>query len=55
MTPREWITRGELAQLVELERRRERRARIRFAVIVGVSILFWALLIAYACSWGGTP
>lgn len=52
---REWITKGELAELVEHERRRERRAKIRCGVIVGVSLLFWAALIVYACSAGGTP
>ena len=39
------ITRRELAELVELERRRERRARIRCAVIVvfwGVVLYLWS-------------
>jgi len=52
---RDWITRGELANLVELERRHERRARIRCAVIVGVSLIFWAAVLVYACANGGTP
>ena len=39
------ITRRELAELVELERRRERRARIRCAVIVGLSLVFWCVVL----------
>jgi predicted nucleic acid-binding Zn ribbon protein len=42
---REWITGAELAELVENERRRERRARIRCAVIVGLSLVFWGVVL----------
>jgi len=42
---RDWITRGELANLVELERRRERRARIRCVVIIGLSLVVWGVLL----------
>jgi predicted nucleic acid-binding Zn ribbon protein len=41
----DFITRRELAELVELERRRERRARIRCAVIVALSLVFWGVVL----------
>ena len=52
---REWITRGELNELREHERRRERRADFRLAAIVGVSLLFWVVFFAWMCSGRGTP
>jgi hypothetical protein len=46
----DFITRRELHDLREHERRRERRARIRCSVIVGVSLVFWAGVILYMWS-----
>lgn len=50
---RGWITRAELDELRELERRRERRRNIRVGVIVLVTVLAWVLLFAHSC--GGAP
>ena len=46
----DFITRRQLNELVELERRRERRARIRCAVIVLLSLVFWLGVMLYVWS-----
>lgn len=47
----DFITRRQLNDLREHERRRERRAKIRCAIIVGASLAFWILVAIYV--WGG--
>lgn len=46
---RDWITRAELRELQEAERRRERRARFRLLIIVVLSVVFWAVLFLRMC------